>query len=169
MCRSVLSCVTARGERAAWNGTPGLTVKDKKIAKQPQKPWSFPVASDRRSERLPTVLHYFKVHILWLRPANFPYVLSGLPLTARLALSKPTTNFIDPLRLRPTKATQPTCTSNFPVKWFLFHFQWFRRSPLAISETWHKEGDWAVSSSRKHEGNFFFFFGAPASLCWVSC
>lgn len=37
--------------------------RTKKSAKQPQKPWSFPVASDRRNQGLSLLLHIFKVHI----------------------------------------------------------------------------------------------------------
>lgn len=120
-----------------------------------------------RQEVVDVVALFQSAHT-WLRPAGFPYVLSLPLLTARLALSQPTTNFRWPATASTEKGNvarfldSATAVSKTRLStsrwWFLFHFQWFRRTPLAILETWHKEGDWAESSSRKHEGNFFFSF-----------
>lgn len=92
------------------NGTLGLRVTDEKIFKQPQKPWSFPVASDHRSQGVVIVVAHFQCAHTWLRPANFPCDFSELHLAARLALSQPTANFIGQLRLRLMKATRPVCS-----------------------------------------------------------
>lgn len=162
--------------RAAWNGTPGLTVKDEKSAKQPQNPLVISCCKWSSQREVVIVVAHFHCAHTWLRPADFPCVFSEFCLTARLSLSQPTAYFIALLRLRLTKATWPACSKalrqtslNFPVKWFLFHFQWFRWSPLAILETWHEGGGWAESSSRKHEGNFSFFL-ALLQVCaeWVA-
>lgn len=46
------------------NGTLGLRVTDeKKVSSNLKRPWSFPVASDHRSQGLSLLLHIFNVHI----------------------------------------------------------------------------------------------------------